>query len=192
MLMTAAQLKAQYVQKERDDTIRLWPKGTFDTVAARYALQEGNGTIKGVAFTRPNKTIYGRTGKRIYANKIKVVLFPVTPYLLEYLDLRKKQNPKKLKFVYLSPDAYRFRLEAVTNSTGEFTFPKMKPGKYYIQGVLGWYSSGYYDRYTGSGYNGYGTTNYYSRELYTTDHSDLLEKFVDVDNDGQVVEVKLK
>lgn len=192
LLLTAITAHAQYVQKERDDTVRMMAKTPYDTIAARAALAEGNGTIKGVAFTRPNKTIYGRTGKRIYANKIKVLLFPVTPYLLEYLELKKKENYKKLKFAYLSPEAWRFRLEAVTNSDGEFTFPKMKPGKYYLQGLLNWYTSGYYNRYTGSGYNGYGTTNYYTREQYTTNHADLLEKFVDVNSDGEVVDVKLK
>ncbi|GGH79198.1 hypothetical protein HNQ91_005154 [Filimonas zeae] len=192
MLLTGGIGKAQYVQAERDDTVRLYAKTPFDTVAARQALAEGNGTIKGVAFTRPNKTIYGRTGKKLLANKIKIILFPVTPYLLEYLDLKKKENPKKLKFAYINPAAWRFRLEAITNSDGEFTFPKMKPGKYYIQGVLNWYTSGYYNRYSGSANNGYGTTNYYTREHYTTDHADLLEKFIEVEKDGQVLEVKLK
>lgn len=192
MLLSGGIGKAQYVQPERDDTVRLYAKTPFDTVAARSALAEGSGTIKGVAFTRPEKKIYGKAGKKILANKIRVLLFPVTPYLLEYLDVKKKENPKKLKFAYIHPDAWRFRLEAVTNSDGEFTFPKMKPGKYYLQGVLNWYSSGYYNRYSGSAYNGYGTTNYYTREHYTTDHSDLLEKFVEITKEGEVLDIKLK
>lgn len=192
MLLLCGIGKAQYVQPERDDTVRLYAKTPFDTTAARNALAIGTGTIKGVAFTRPEKKFYGKTGKKILANKIKVILFPVTPYLLEYLDVKKKENPKKLKFAYIHPDAWRFRLEAVTNSDGEFTFPKMKPGKYYLQGVLNWYSSGYYNRYSGSAYNGYGTTNYYTREQYTTDHADLLEKFVEIEKEGEVLEIKLK
>ncbi|RFM27565.1 carboxypeptidase regulatory-like domain-containing protein [Deminuibacter soli] len=188
LLLFTAQARAQYVQKERDDTIRMMPKAPFDTLAARAALAEGTGTITGVAFTRQKNNMAIKMGNRILANKIKILLFPVTPYLMEYLELRKKENHRKLKYVYLSPEAFRFRLEAITNSTGEFTFPKMKPGKYYIQGVLNWYTTGSYNRYTGSDYY----TNYYTREYYTTDHSDLLEKFVDVNSEGEVVSVKLK
>lgn len=192
LLLAGARVNAQYVQKERDDTVRMYAKASFDTLAARAALAEGTGTIKGVAFTRPGKAIYGKAGKRIYANKIKILLFPVTPYLLEYLDLKKKENAKKLKFAYISPQAWYYRLEAVTNSDGEFTFPKMKPGKYYLEGVLNWYASGTYNKYTGSGYSDYGTTNYYTPQYYRVDHADLLTRFVDVNADGEVVDVKLK
>lgn len=186
--------KAQYVQPERDDTIRLFAKTPFDTLQAKQALARGKSTIKGVAFTRPpdNSGFHLKTGKKLYGNKMRVVLYPVTPYLLEYLKLKGKENPKKLKFAYISPQAYYYRLEAITNSTGEFTFPEMKPGKYYLEAVLNWNSYGTYDRYTGSGYNGYGTTNYYTRENYTTGHADLLTKFVEVTKDNEIVEVKLK
>lgn len=44
--------QAQYVEPERDDTIRLYAKSTFDTTVAANALAKGTGTIKGVAFTR--------------------------------------------------------------------------------------------------------------------------------------------
>lgn len=188
-------LKAQYVQPERDDTVRMFAKTPFDTLQARQALARGKSTIKGVAFIHPdNKIGFNiKTGKRVYANKMRVVLYPVTPYLLEYLKLKDKENPKKLKFAYLSPQAYYFRLEAITNSTGEFTFPEMKPGKYYLEAVLNWNSYGTYDKYNGSGYNSYGgTTNYYTRENYTTGHADLLTKFVEVSKDNEVVEIKLK
>jgi hypothetical protein len=189
-------LKAQYVQPERDDTIRMFAQTPFDTLQAKQALARGKSTIKGVAFTRPPENSSGlhlKTGKKLLANKMRVVLYPVTPYLLEYLKLKDKENPKKLKFAYLTPQAYYYRLEAITNSTGEFTFPEMKPGKYYLEAVLNWNSYGTYSKYTGSGYNSYGgTTNYYTKENYTTGHADLLTKFVEVEKDGEVVEIKLK
>ncbi|RFM26982.1 carboxypeptidase-like regulatory domain-containing protein [Deminuibacter soli] len=185
-------VRAQYVQPERDDTIRIYAKTPFDTLAARAALAEGNGTIKGVAFTRAKNNKMAITGQKLYANKMTVILFPVTPYLEEYLDLKKKENPKKLKYVYIDPNAWRFRLTAVTNSTGEFTFPKMKPGKYYLEGILNWNTSGYYNQYTGSGYGYGGTTDYYERKYYTVEHADKLYKYVEVTKDGEVVEVKLK
>jgi hypothetical protein len=170
------------------------PKVAFDTLAARKSLARGKATIKGVAFTRPNNNVGFniRTGKKLFANKAKVILFPVTPYLEEFLDLKKKENPRKLKFAYLSQEAWYFRLEAITNSDGEFTFPEMKPGKYYLEVLLNWTSSGYYDKYTGSAYNGYGTTNYYSKEYYQNGHADLLKEFIEIKEDGEILEVKLK
>lgn len=189
--------RCQYVQKERDDTIRLMAKSPFDSVQAKNALARGTAVIKGVAFTRRESATIGfgvkdPLGKRIYANKIKVILFPVTPYLLEYIQLKKKENPKKLKYAFMANDVWHYRLEAITNSDGEFTFPDMKPGKYYIQGVLNWSSSAYSDDYTGSGYNGYGTTNYYQRNYYRVGHSDFLDKFIEVTGDNEVLKVKLK
>lgn len=186
--------KAQYVQPERDDTIRLKPKTPFDTLAAKRALARGTGTIKGVAYTRAIDHGLGlKTGKKIYANRITITLFPVTPYLTEYLNLRKQENPKKLKFAYVSPAFTRYRLTAVTNSVGEFTFPEMLPGKYFLMGDLPWYETGTYNKYTGSGYGSYGgQVDYYQRSNYRNDYNESLEKFVEIKSDGQVVEVKLK
>jgi hypothetical protein len=185
--------KAQYVQKERDDTIRLYATTPFDSVAAGAALAKGEASIKGVAFTKP-KTQFGYKAplaKRIYANRIKVLLFPVTPYLLEYLGVKKKENPRKLKFAYIDPVAWRYRYEAITNSVGEFTFPYLKPGKYYLEAILPWNSSGYYDQYTGSGYNDYGTTNYYQRQYYNVGHYDKLYDFVEIKEGEESVKIKL-
>ncbi|MFL9484167.1 hypothetical protein ACI6Q2_15405 [Chitinophagaceae bacterium LWZ2-11] len=186
--------KAQYVEKERDDTVRLYAKTPFDTTAAKYALAFGKSTIKGVAFTKPKTNLGYKApfANRIYANKITVLLFPVTPYLLDYLDVKKKENPKKLKFAYIDPSAWRCRLEAVTNSVGEFTFPDMKPGKYYLEAILPWTTSGYTNQYTGSGYNSYGgTTDYYQRQYYSVGHYDKLVEFIEIKNDGDIVKVKL-
>ena len=186
--------KSQYVQPERDDTVRVYAKTPFDTAAAKIALARGTGTIKGVAFTKPKTGFSYKApfANKIYANKITVLLFPVTPYLLEYLEVKKKENPKKLKFAYIDPYALRYHLEAVTNSTGEFTFPEMKPGKYYLEAILPWKQSGTYNQYTGSGYDGYGRIDYYTPQNYSVAHYDKLTKFVDVEKDGEVVEIKLK
>ncbi|MBZ4187867.1 carboxypeptidase-like regulatory domain-containing protein [Niabella beijingensis] len=188
------QASAQYVQPERDDTIRMYPKAVFDTSSAKTALALGKATIKGVAFTRPTDQGFGiKTGKKIYANKITITLFPVTPYLTEYLALKKKENYKKLKFAYVTPAFFHYRLTAVTNSAGEFTFPQMKPGRYYLTGSLPWYQTGTYNKYTGSGYGSYGgRVDYYENRPYRNDYSEPLEKFVEIKSDGEVLEVRLK
>ena len=46
--------------------------------------------------------------------------------------------------------------------------------------------------YTGSGSNGYGTTNYYENERYYVQQAERIEKFVEITEDGKIVEVKLK
>lgn len=187
-------VKGQYVQPERDDTIRLYAKAPFDSVAARNALARGTATIAGEAFIRRNP--YGNKawhGNRINADKITILLFPVTPYLLEYLDLKKKENPRKLKFAYVNPVAWSYLLEAVSNSDGEFTFPNLKPGKYYLEAIMPWSHSGSYNQYTGSGYNNYGgRTDYYDRKSYFVNHYEKLTKFVEIKNDNETVRVKLK
>jgi len=196
LMVCAPVLHAQYVQPERNDTVYIFPKSLFDSSAAHDALRKGTATIKGEAFTK-QKNAYGFSvpmGGHIKANKITVYLFPVTPYLLEYVDLKKsKENLKKLRFVYLSNEAYYYHLEAVTNSTGDFTFPEMKPGKYYLEAILPWAQSGTYNQYSGSGYDNYGgNINYYTPKSYTNYHYDKLAKFIEIKNDGEVLEVKLK
>jgi len=186
---------SQYVEPEPDDTVRIYAKTPFDTTAAIHALAKGSSTIKGVAFTRP-RTGFGYKAplaNRIFANKVKILLFPVTPYLLEYLELKKKEKPKKLRYVYMDPGAWYYRLEAITNSRGAFTFPNLKPGKYYLEAILDWNTTGYYDAYSGSGYGSYGgRTDYYDRKYYNIAHYDKLTKFVDIEAEGQTLDVKLK
>jgi hypothetical protein len=107
---------------------------------------------------------------------------PVTPYVEEWYKLRKdKENIKKRRFVYLSKEAYKYRLEAITNSDGEFTFPDMQPGKYFLKGLLDYTYKGTYNAYTGTGYNSYGgQTDYYQQKQYSKEIQDRIEEFVEV------------
>ncbi|HEY4290211.1 MAG TPA: hypothetical protein VGN00_24085 [Puia sp.] len=54
-----------------------------------------------------------------------------------------------------------------------------------------WNSSGYYDQHTGSGYNGYATTNYYQRQYYNIGHYDKLYDFVEIKEGEETVKIKL-
>lgn len=92
----------------------------------------------------------------------------------------------------MDKDAYRYCLEAVTNSDSEFTFPDMKPGKYYLYRSLDYTLNYNYNNYTGSGYNGYGRTDYYTPSSYSKDFNEFLETFVEARKDGEVVKIKLK
>jgi len=200
-------INAQYVEPEKSvkeaqlkkqTEIITQPQTKFDSVIAKNMLAIGNGKITGVAFTRARSDAnFGlKSGKKIYANKIKAILFPVTPYFNDYYVLWKdktKHNPKKNRFVYMEPAAYRYRIEAISNSSGEFTFPNMKPGKYYLYGTLDYTTTFSGNEYTGSAYNGYGgRTDYYKPYEYYKNSSEFLELFVEVKSDGEEVKVKLR
>ncbi|WP_338839300.1 hypothetical protein [Flavobacterium ginsenosidimutans] len=193
-LYAVSPARAQYKEPEKKDKIEaIYPQVPFDSLQAKQKLAKGTSTIKGIAFTKAKSKWGLKVGQRIYANQIKVTLFPVTPYLESWYALRKeKENLRKRRYVYLSKDAYRYRLEAITNSDGEFTFPDMKPGKYFLQGFLGYTHNGTYNEYTGSGYNNYGgQTDYYQQKSYSVDYEDRIEAFVEVNQDGEIVKIKL-
>jgi hypothetical protein len=171
----------------------IYPTVPFDSLRAKSALAIGKGTIQGVAFTKP-KTQFGYKAplaSRIYGANIRVVLYPVTPYLEEWHRLRNKKEGKKTR-VYLSDAAARYGLVTTTDDYGRFTFNQMKPGTYFLQAILNWQHTGTKDVYQGSGYHDYGRTDYYTRQNYSIGHSDRLEEFVTVEKDGEVTKVKLK
>ncbi|RAV28696.1 peptidase associated/transthyretin-like domain-containing protein [Sinomicrobium soli] len=194
MVNTNAQYKQGEYQKH--PLQKIFPEQRFDSVAARHSLGQGTATVKGVAFTKPKNNLGFKAplANRIFANHITVELFPYTPYFEEWYELKKKkENVKRNKIVYMDSIAYQYRLYCETNSRGEFTFPKMKPGKYIIMGTLPWTSSGSYDQYTGSGYGSYGgRVDYYERQHYTVSHSDFLIRIIEVEPGEEVVKVKLK
>lgn len=190
MLCLSQSVKAQYIEKEEEEKITtLYPEVAFDSIQAKKALALGKGKITGVAFTKA-----APLAPRIYANNMKIMLFPVTPYFEAWYKLRNsKENLRKRRYVYMSDQAFRYRLEAISNSVGKFTFPDMKPGKYFLTGNMSWSTTGSYDQLTGTSYGSYGTqANHYEKRYYTQNHEERLEKFVEVKTDGEIVEVKLK
>ncbi|MFC1223351.1 carboxypeptidase-like regulatory domain-containing protein [Pedobacter sp. BG31] len=196
MLSAVTVVNAQYKEPEKKDKAEIFrPEMPFDSLLAKKMLAKGTAVIKGVAYTKQKHPLGYSVpfSPRILANKITVVLLPVTPYFEEWYRLRKdKENIKRKRFVYLSDQAYRYRLEAITNSDGEFTFPDMKPGKYFLQGMLDYTLRGTYNAYTGSGYNDYGgRTDYYQKKEYFKNIQDRIETFVEVMENGEIVKVKL-
>lgn len=188
MMLTffAFSAKSQYVQPERNDTTYIYPKLKFDSAAViKEYVGKGTCTIRGVAYK-------GGLVKS-YAYKTTVLLFPVTPYLLDFLDLKaKKENVKRKRIVYMSDEAYKYHNEAITNTTGDFTFSGLRPGKYYLETVV-IVSSGYAGKKlvgtSGDDYSGH--INYY-KDTYTNFNNYFkVSKFVDIDKDDQIVDVKL-
>ncbi|WP_412468685.1 hypothetical protein [Pedobacter sp. KLB.chiD] len=196
VVSATAIVSAQYKEPEKKDKAEIFrPEMPFDSLLAKKMLAKGTAIIKGVAYTKQKHPLGYSVpfSPRILANKITIVLLPVTPYFEEWYRLRKeKENIKRKRFVYLSDRAFYYRLEAITNSDGEFTFPDMKPGKYFLQGMLDYTLRGTYNAYTGSGYNNYGgRTDYYQQKEYYKNIQDRIETFVEIKENGEVVKVKL-
>lgn len=151
-----------------------YPTVAFDAEAAKVALARGTGTIRG------RVCLVGDTTED--TSSLRVSIYPVTPHLLAWKDLR--SSLPKDSFVSMRPEVVAMRLDARTNADGVFEFTEMKPGKYFLQVGGTIYHTSTYDVYTGSGYSNtpYGTvtTNYYRKESQTSSKSGVLEEFIEL------------
>ncbi|QEC40975.1 prealbumin-like fold domain-containing protein [Pseudobacter ginsenosidimutans] len=113
------------------------PKTEFDIKQASEMLNEGNSEIKGVAYYEDRAPIGIKVGETIYARLgIVVTLYPVTAYMEEYLELKKKNRPNK-RVAGISTLANCYRIETkIYGSQGEFVFKGLKPGKYYLESMV--------------------------------------------------------
>lgn len=186
ILLTSFFLKAQAQKSE------LYPQIYFDSLEAKSMLALGKSTIEGIAFTR-QKNSYGiKVGAKLYAPNTDITLFPVTKYFTEWYNLRKKKESKKTS-VFMSNEAFKWRVVVKTDEYGHFKFFNMKPGKYFIQAIAYYTVSGTRNIYTGSDRNGYGGgTDYYQQQRYVDNYSDRIEDFVEITRDGQTIEMKLR
>ncbi|ADV48486.1 hypothetical protein Celal_1171 [Cellulophaga algicola DSM 14237] len=174
----------------------LYPQVWFDEKDASSKLTEGSGTITGSAFTfETNQAAAGRE-KHKAKEKTKVILFPVTEYLIEVSKLQKVLGAAGR--VIMTEKAFSYRLEAETDQNGNFTFYKMRPGKYYIQcnlefvgHAVGQQEVGRTNYYNGYGYYA-GSSAIYEAYNYSYNASHVLVKFVEIKEDGEVIEAKLK
>ncbi|NJM52464.1 MAG: hypothetical protein HC846_03145, partial [Blastocatellia bacterium] len=111
----------------------LFPPVEFDANLAANALQQGNSTMIGRACASVKNGLWGLGGtERFKATNVRVVLYPATPYLEKWYQLREKKEDKKTG-VFINREAQRYAMITQTNSNGEFVFSRLKPGKYFIQ-----------------------------------------------------------
>lgn len=176
-----------------------YPQAFFDKKMAREMLSFGNSTIEGVASTKQknNWGIKPLLGGKHYAPKGTVVmLFPVTPYFDEFYSMRRKYENKKTT-VYMSEDAFKYKLEALTDDYGRFKFEKLKPGKYYLETIVNFTATGSYQQQTGrsDAYNAYGGYLYsspiYQTFFYGYSAANRESKFVEIKQDGELKEINL-
>jgi len=176
-----------------------FPQVFFDKKIARDMLSFGNSTIEGVASTKQknNWGIKPVFGTKHYAPKGTVVmLFPVTPYFEEFYNMRKKYENKKTT-VYMSEEAFKYKIEALTDDHGRFKFEKLKPGKYYLETIVNFTATASYQEQTGrtDTYNGMGGYMYsspiYQTFFYGYSAANRESKFVEIKQDGELKEINL-
>ena len=163
----------------------LYPTQTFDSLLAKKMLSSDNASIKGIIYKETNNMALA--GGKTYGQNVTIELFPATPYLLEWHDLKEKKEDRKTK-VYASQEAYRYRRYVISDSYGRFTFDNIRPGKYYLQASLTTTKS--YVRDVEVGSNSYGT-KYFQKERYSSSKKHFLEKFVEITSDKEIAEVIL-
>lgn len=172
----------------------LYPQVWFNEKDASSKLLEGQATITGTAFTREISHI--KSQKHKAKENTTVLLFPMTEYLEEAMKLQKVMADTGGK-VILSEKAFSYRLESLTDANGNFTFYKMKPGKYYLQCNVEFLGHdvaqkevGRTDYYNGYGYGG--SSSIYEAYNYTYDGNHLLVKIIEIKEHGEIVVADLK
>ncbi len=148
----------------------LYPDMAFDIALAKRGLERGYASISGIVCTQYGGNVYRAGG-------IEVFLYPVTPYLQAWYDLREKRaNPKKSFWVYMNDDAFYAKASVKANDQGRFVFSDLKPGRYFLQ-AFHQFSSAHQgtelvaqDDYT----------DYVRNYRYSVGHNSRIEKFVDL------------
>jgi antitoxin component YwqK of YwqJK toxin-antitoxin module len=173
-----------------------FPQVFFDKKDAENKLTIGKSTIKGVAFTREARASI--QSQKHLANNTLVFLFPMTDYMEEWLKLYKSKGDIPNVNVVMTEESFKYHLETLTDAYGNFTFTKLKPGKYYILCDIDFVGTASYSVETGrtNYYNGYGyymgSTPIYQNYFYNYNAKNRESKIVDITSDGQLHEIKLK
>lgn len=154
----------------------VYPKASFVAVAAKSALEYGNSTITGVAWFAPRNG-YGikNSSKMQMAKNVQVDLFPLTPYIDEWYDLMRKPSWGAKKVIKMSDEVYAIKVYANTDADGNFSFSRIKPGKYLLTTSMHWETTYYY--------NGQDAGSNHSQRTFV--------KIVEIKTDGETVKVKL-
>ena len=179
---------------ERNQINVLYPEIKFDLIESKNAIAYGTSTIKGVLFTKEKNSlgIKPLLGAKTFGRGLTVTIFPVTSYFEAWYDLRDKKENKRTR-IYMSEEAFKYRMVTTTDDYGRFWFEKLKPGKYFLQAFMDVNFEHSRQVVVGTANNQYGgTTTYLGNENYLKQQSERLEKFLEIDTDGEIVDVKLK
>ncbi len=179
---------------ERNKIKVLYPEIKLDINESKNAIAFGTSTIKGVLFTKEKHKLGFKPllAPKTFGINTTVTLYPVTTYFQAWYDLRESKENKRTN-VYMSEEAYKYRITTTTDEYGRFWFEKMKPGKYFLQAFMDVNFQHSRNVVVGIGTNETGgTTTYLANEDYIREQSERMEKFVQIDKDGQIIDIKLK
>ncbi len=162
----------------------LMPTTKFDEKAAAEALKPGTSKIKGEVCSVSNGTFYSGADTG-------VSLYPLTPYLEEFLKLRDDKEDKNTS-VRISEEVYKMRIDTKTNNKGEFQFVDMKPGRYYVITLNAYtaYTSGTVR--TGTVLSGVYSAGIYENRTYASDKKKLIDKIAEIKGENQTEKILLK
>lgn len=167
-----------------------FPQAFFDAKAARQDLIAGSSSIRGVAYVNDPMG----TGT-YYARGSVVMLFPVTDYFAEWLRLTEKFSATEHE-VYMLPEVFAARKEAVTDDNGNFVFDGLRPGKYFLETIVDYQSTGVASQQTGTvvGVMGGAAYSYptYSHYTYRFNAQKRVAKEVTIEKSGEMLPVKLR
>ncbi len=167
-----------------------FPQAFFDAKAAKQDLTSGSSSIRGVAFV--NDPMGSGT---YYARGSVVMLFPVTDYFAEWLRLNEKFSATQHE-VYMLPEAFAARKEAVTDDNGNFVFDGLRPGKYFLETIIDYQSTGVASQQTGTVVGVMGGAGYsyptYSHYTYRFNAQKRVAKEVTIEKSGEMLPVKLR
>lgn len=172
--------------KKANEYQNLYSDKKFDTSLAKKQLEKGTSSVRGILYKKTNKLAL--VGGKQYGTGVKVTLFPVNDYFMSWYELRDKKENKKTN-VYMSNEAYSYRLETTTDDFGRFEFKEMKPGKYFLQAFFT--TTDYYNKDVVVGTNSYGT-KYYQNQRYSENKNHRNEKFIEIIKNNEIIEVDLK
>ncbi|MBS7457275.1 carboxypeptidase-like regulatory domain-containing protein [Coralloluteibacterium stylophorae] len=196
---TAAQAVAQEVMAEREQVSRVMPARPPDAARWQAAMAPGTATIRGVATTR-HRLKAGFSGMMFYIPSSKdrrpvesqpVHLMPFDEYTQEWLDLylseggtREVRGEPLRTVAGLDPSLEALRRSIITNSSGDFEFRNVSPGRYLVYAEPEWESDGVVrtGRAAGNTVAGY----------VHTARVDLAYKIIDVPAGGGVVDADIR
>lgn len=178
----SAQIRTSPTPGEPPPERPIQPQSRFDRAAATRALDKGTATIRGRACARHSDGLF-------YANGRLVLLMPVTPYLEEFLALRK--GARNGEVAVADPALMETSVGTMTDDDGRFQFTEMRPGRYYLFMVFEVNRVHSRNVYAGSSYGGGMGVDHYERQDYVRSDEDVLEGFVEIEKEGQVVRTTL-
>lgn len=166
--------------------VRQLPQSMPDLAAFKAAMEPGTATIRGTAINLVDQKRGAIMMSKLFKlgndkpfNQQSIYLVPYNSYTEEWVQLAMKTlNLYKKVYIAMDPAVRALEREVITNSSGDFSFRNVRPGRYLVFSFPEWH----YNLVTGR----QATTH---RERH--DRIDFHYEIVEVGEQDEVVEVNL-